>query len=188
MLKGKKIIVGICGGIAAYKMTFLVRSLIKEGADVKVIMTNQATNFVTPLSLSTLSKNPVLTDIHAQDNWQNHVELGLWADLFIIAPLTANSLSKLVNGHCDNLLTAVYLSAKCPVCVAPAMDLDMWKHPSTQRNIDQLKKDGIHVFPVGIGELASGLSGPGRMIEPDQIIQLASELFPKDTFLKENVY
>ena len=175
MLKGKKILLGICGGIAAYKMTFLVRLLIKEGAEVKVIMTQQATNFVTPLSLSTLSKNPVLTDIHTEDNWQNHVELGLWADLFIIAPLTANSLAKLCMGHCDNLLTAVYLSAKCTVCVAPAMDLDMWKHPSTKRNIKQLASDGVIVLPVGTGELASGLHGPGRMIEPEQILQFTKQ-------------
>ena len=138
-LKGKKIIVGITGSIAAYKMAITVRLMVKAGAEVKVIMTDAATRFITPLTLSTLSKSPVLSALSEDAQWSNHVELGLWADAFLIAPASANSLSKLANGACDNLLTAVYLSARCPVFVAPAMDVDMWHHPSTQRNIQTLQ-------------------------------------------------
>jgi phosphopantothenoylcysteine decarboxylase/phosphopantothenate--cysteine ligase len=172
MIEGKKIILGICGSIAAYKSALLVRLLVKSGAEVQVIMTPDATNFITPLTLSTLSKKPVLVDYFAPETgeWNNHVELGLWADAFIIAPATANTLAKMANGLCDNLLTAVYLSAKCPVYFAPAMDLDMWKHPSTVQNIAKLQSFGNILINPGIGELASGLHGEGRMAEPEDII------------------
>jgi phosphopantothenoylcysteine decarboxylase/phosphopantothenate--cysteine ligase len=172
MLEGKKIILGVCGSIAAYKSVLLVRLLIKAGADVKVVMTRDATNFITPLTLATLSKNPVLIDYFepATGEWNNHVELGLWGDAFIIAPATANTLAKMANGLCDNLLTAVYLSARCPVYFAPAMDLDMWKHPSTVHNIDRLQSFGNMLINPGNGELASGLSGEGRMAEPEEIV------------------
>src|SRR6201996_4739750 len=172
MLNDKKIILGICGSIAAYKSALLVRLLVKAGAEVQVIMTPDATNFITPLTLSTLSKKPVLVDYFAPETgeWNNHVELGLWADAFIIAPATANTLAKMANGLCDNLLTAVYLSAKCPVYFAPAMDLDMWKHPSTTENIAKLQSFGNIMIAPGTGELASGLHGEGRMAEPDGIV------------------
>jgi len=172
MLQGKKIILGICGSIAAYKSATLVRLLIKAGAQVQVVMTTEATNFITPLTLSTLSKRPVLTAYFNSTNgvWNNHVELGLWADLFIIAPASANTIAKIANGQCDNLLTAAYLSAKCPVYFAPAMDLDMWRHPSTQQNVEKLKSYGNIMIPPGTGELASGLHGEGRMAEPEEII------------------
>ncbi len=172
MLEGKKILLGVCGSIASYKSATLVRLLVKAGANVKVIMTADATNFITPLTLSTLSKHPV--SIHSFDQangqWDSHVELGLWADLFIIAPASANTLAKLAQGLCDNLLTATYLSARCPVFFAPAMDLDMWQHPATRHNIKQLQSYGnINIAP-GSGELASGLSGEGRMAEPEEIV------------------
>lgn len=174
MLGGKNILLGITGGIAAYKTTFLVRLLIKAGAHVKVIMTESASSFVTPLTLATLSKNPVLLDfINEEDgsvSWNNHVELGLWADLMVIAPATANTLSKMANGTCDNLLLATYLSAKCPVFFAPAMDLDMYRHPSTEKTLNKLASFGNHMIPVESGELASGLHGEGRMAEPETII------------------
>lgn len=174
MLGGKNILLGITGGIAAYKTSFLVRLLIKAGASVKVVMTQSASSFVTPLTLSTLSKNPVLLDfINEEDgslSWNNHVELGLWADLMIIAPATANTLSKMANGTCDNLLLATYLSAKCPVYFAPAMDLDMYKHPSTKASFDKLQSFGNIMIPAESGELASGLSGEGRMAEPEHIV------------------
>ncbi|MCZ4224491.1 bifunctional phosphopantothenoylcysteine decarboxylase/phosphopantothenate--cysteine ligase CoaBC [Pedobacter rhodius] len=172
MLNNKNIILGVCGSIAAYKSAFLVRLLVKAGANVKVILTPDGANFITPLTLATLSKNPVYTQYFEEETgvWSNHVELGLWADLIIIAPISANTLAKLATGICDNLLTAVYLSAKCPVYVAPAMDLDMWKHESTQFNIDRIKSFGNIVIPPGNGELASGLSGEGRMAEPEEII------------------
>jgi len=173
-LSGKKILLGVTGGIAAYKTTYLVRLLIKAGATVKVVMTPVSREFVTPLSLSTLSKNPVLSHFtnpdDENDTWNNHVELGLWADYMIIAPATANTMSKMVSGTIDNLLLAVYCSAKCPVFYAPAMDLDMFKHPSTQHNFDQLESYGNHMIPAGTGELASGLSGEGRMAEPEEIV------------------
>jgi phosphopantothenoylcysteine decarboxylase/phosphopantothenate--cysteine ligase len=174
MLQGKKILVGVCGSIAAYKMATLVRLLIKQEADVQVIMTDAASGFISPLTLATLSKKPVLSRYVANSDtgeWSNHVALGLWADLMLIAPATANTIAKIANGHCDNLLTAVYLSARCPVAIAPAMDLDMWQHPATQRNIHQLQADGCRIIPPGEGELASGLHGEGRMAEPEQIAE-----------------
>ncbi|RZJ82244.1 MAG: bifunctional phosphopantothenoylcysteine decarboxylase/phosphopantothenate--cysteine ligase CoaBC [Flavobacterium sp.] len=172
MLKNKNIILGVCGSIAAYKSAFLVRLLVKAGANVKVILTPDGAHFITPLTLATLSKNPVYTQYFEEETgvWSNHVELGLWADFIIIAPISANTLAKLATGICDNLLTAVYLSAKCPVYVAPAMDLDMWKHESTQNNINQISTYGNIVISPGSGELASGLHGEGRMAEPEEIV------------------
>lgn len=176
MLRGKHVLLGITGGIAAYKTTFLVRLLIKAGAEVRVIMTKSAGDFVSSITLATLSKNPVLLDfIREEDNtvdWNNHVELGLWADLMIIAPATANTLSKMAHGSSDNLLLATYLSAKCPVYFAPAMDLDMYKHPTTAASIKKLKEFGNILIPAESGELASGLEGEGRMAEPETIIAL----------------
>jgi phosphopantothenoylcysteine decarboxylase/phosphopantothenate--cysteine ligase len=174
VLSGKKIVLGISGGIAAYKTATLVRLFIKAGAHVQVIMTPASKDFVTPLTLSTLSKNPVYStffnDEDGNAEWNNHVELGLWADLMVIAPATANTLSKMANGNCDNLLIATYLSAKCPVYFAPAMDLDMYKHPSTISTFSLLHKFGNIMIPAETGELASGLSGEGRMAEPENII------------------
>jgi phosphopantothenoylcysteine decarboxylase/phosphopantothenate--cysteine ligase len=174
MLGGKNILLGITGGIAAYKTTFLVRLLIKAGANVKVILTGSASSFVSPLTLSTLSKNPVLSSFVNEEtgslSWNNHVELGLWADYMIIAPATANTLSKMASGTCDNLLLAVYLSAKCPVFFAPAMDLDMYVHPSSKASFEKLQSYGNIMIPATSGELASGLHGEGRMAEPDDII------------------
>jgi phosphopantothenoylcysteine decarboxylase/phosphopantothenate--cysteine ligase len=174
VLSGKKIVLGISGGIAAYKTATLVRLFIKAGAHVQVIMTPASKDFVTPLTLSTLSKNPVHSTFYNEEDenaqWNNHVELGLWADLMIIAPATANTLSKMVNGNCDNLLIATYLSAKCPVYFAPAMDLDMYKHPSTIASFTALRQFGNIIIPAESGELASGLSGEGRMAEPENII------------------
>ena len=178
VLKDKKILLGISGGIAAYKTASLVRLFIKAGAHVQVVMTPASVDFVTPLTLSTLSKNPVFSTFYNDDDvnalWNNHVELGLWADLMIIAPATANTMSKMVNGNCDNLLIATYLSAKCPVYFAPAMDLDMYKHPSTISNFEALKKFGNTIIPAESGELASGLSGEGRMAEPENIVAFIS--------------
>ena len=175
LLSGKKILLGISGGIAAYKTPLLVRELIKFGAEIRVLMTPLAKDFVTPLTLSALSKNPVLSSFtnNELDNpvWNNHVELGLWADLYIIAPATSNTLSSLAQGRCNNLLLATYLSAKCPVFVAPAMDLDMYTHPSNQKNIKLLASYGNQILPVGEGDLASGLEGKGRMMEPHQIAE-----------------
>src|ERR1700710_1289553 len=165
MLQGKKILLGITGSIAAYKSILLMRLLIKAGAEVKVIMTPSAKDFVTPLSLSTLSKNPVLIDLFEEGSWANHVMLGRWADAMIIAPLSCNTLAKMSVGLCDNLLLAVYLSATCPVVVAPAMDEDMWHHGTTKENLDKLGAFGTRIIPVGNGELASGLTGEGRMAE-----------------------
>lgn len=172
MLNNKNIILGVCGSIAAYKSATLVRLLIKAGANVKVILTADASNFITPLTLATLSKNPVYTQYFEADTgvWSNHVELGLWADYMIIAPASANTLGKMANGLCDNLLSAVYLSAKCPVYFAPAMDLDMWKHESTQQNIQQLQHYGNVLIAPNSGELASGLVGEGRLAEPEEIV------------------
>jgi phosphopantothenoylcysteine decarboxylase/phosphopantothenate--cysteine ligase len=176
MFEGKNIILGVCGSIAAYKSALLVRLLVKAGANVQVVMTPDATNFITPLTLSTLSKNPVLVDYFEPETgeWNNHVELGLWANAFIIAPASANTLAKMATGLCDNLLTAVYLSAKCPVYFAPAMDLDMWKHPSTVQNIATLQSFGNVMVSPGNGELASGLYGEGRMAEPEEIVAFIS--------------
>ncbi|MFB5945186.1 bifunctional phosphopantothenoylcysteine decarboxylase/phosphopantothenate--cysteine ligase CoaBC [Albibacterium profundi] len=172
MLKDKNIILGVCGSIAAYKSAFLLRLLVKAGANVQVIMTQDAVNFITPLSLSTLSKRPVLTDYFnaKTGEWNNHVDLGLWADLVLIAPASANSIAKFATGICDNLLSAVYLSARCPVYLAPAMDLDMWAHPSTQSNISRLNSYGNHLIQPAKGELASGLFGEGRLAEPEEIV------------------
>ncbi len=177
MFSKKKIILGVCGSIAAYKSASLVRLLIKAGANVKVILTADASNFITPLTLATLSKNPVYTQYFEAETgvWSNHVELGLWADYLIIAPASANTLGKMANGLCDNLLTAVYLSAKCPIFFAPAMDLDMWKHESTQENINRLKTFGNTIIAPNKGELASGLFGEGRMAEPEEIISFLSQ-------------
>lgn len=171
MLHGKKIVLGVTGGIAAYKAAALVRLLVKGGAEVRVVMTPAAHEFVTPLTLGTLSKNPVVTAFTsaADGTWNNHVELGLWADLLLIAPATANTMAQLVHGECDSLLLAVYLSARCPVMVAPAMDVDMYKHPATQQNLETLKTRGVIIVPPGVGELASGLSGEGRLAEPEDI-------------------
>jgi len=179
-LQGKKILLGICGSIAAYKAAFLTRLLIKAGADVQVVMTPTATAFITPLTLSTLSKNPVFTEVSNAESWNNHVELGLWADAMVIAPLTATTLGKLANGICDTILAAVYLSARCPVFFAPAMDLDMWQHPATQQNVQKLESFGNQLIPVGTGELASGLAGPGRMAEPDEIVAFLTKSFPQE--------
>ncbi len=174
VLSGKKIVLGISGGIAAYKTATLVRLFIKAGAQVQVIMTPAAKEFVTPLTLSTLSKNPVFSSFYNEDDenasWNNHVEIALWADLILIAPATANTISKMVNGTCDNLLLATYLSAKCPVYFAPAMDLDMYKHSSTKLNFETLSRFGNTIIPAENGELASGLSGEGRMAEPENIL------------------
>ncbi|WP_297793577.1 bifunctional phosphopantothenoylcysteine decarboxylase/phosphopantothenate--cysteine ligase CoaBC [uncultured Eudoraea sp.] len=184
MLGGKKILLGITGGIAAYKTTFLVRLFIKAGAEVKVILTESALSFVTPLTLATLSRNPVLMSFTKEEegtvDWNNHVDLGLWADIMLIAPATANTLSKMASGTCDNLLLATYLSAKCPVFFAPAMDLDMYKHPSTKASLKKLQTFGNNMIPAGKGELASGLSGEGRMAEPEDIIQFLEDYLSKN--------
>lgn len=182
MLNGKNILIGVCGSIAAYKAALLVRLLVKAGANVRVIMTPDATAFITPLTLSTLSKNPVLSTLVAneQGEWNNHVDLGYWANAFVIAPITANTLAKLANGLSDNLLTSVYLSARCPVYLAPAMDLDMLAHGSTQKNLDTLRSFGNKIIEPGYGELASGLTGDGRLAEPEEIIEfLEKELGKK---------
>ncbi|MBK8443531.1 MAG: bifunctional phosphopantothenoylcysteine decarboxylase/phosphopantothenate--cysteine ligase CoaBC [Sphingobacteriales bacterium] len=177
-LKDKKIIVGVCGSIAAYKTAMLVRLLVKKGAQVKVIMTDAAQTFISALTLATLSKNEVYSRFERNEGgaWNNHVDLGLWADALLIAPASANTLSKMAQGSCDNLLLATYLSARCAVLAAPAMDLDMWQHPSTQRNIDRLQKDGVQLIQPDNGELASGLQGVGRLAEPETIVQ-ALEVF-----------
>ena len=185
VLNGKNVLLGVSGGIAAYKTASLVRLLIKAGAHVQVVMTPASIDFVTPLTLSTLSKNPVYSSFYNEEEanatWNNHVELALWADYMLIAPATANTLSKMASGTCDNLLMATYLSAKCPVYFAPAMDLDMYIHPTTKINFDKLQSFGNTIIPAESGELASGLSGEGRMAEPENIIQfiekdLASKL------------
>ena len=177
MLKGKKIVLGVTGSIAAYKAALLVRMLIKEGAEVKVIMTSAAKDFISPLTLATLSKHPVLIDVFKEDTWANHVMLGRWADMMLVAPLSCNTLAKMAVGICDNLLLAVYLSAACPVMLAPAMDEDMWKHPSTRRNLQTLASNGNVIVPVDNGELASGLFGEGRMAEPEAIIASVIQQF-----------
>ena len=176
-MRGKKIILAITGSIAAYKAAFLTRLLVKAGAEVRVLMTPGAARFIAPLTLSTLSKNPVFTNVASQDDWNHHVELGLWADALVVAPATANTLARLANGICDNMVGAVYLSARCPVFFAPAMDLDMWKHPATQRNVERLQSYGNHLIPVGHGELASGLRGDGRMAEPEEILAFLQNHF-----------
>ena len=170
MLTGRKIILGVSGSIAAYKSALLVRGLVRAGAEVRVLMTESATQFISPLTLSTLSQHEVITSVVSGDGWNNHVELGLWADAYLIAPATATTLAKLANGICDSALVAVYLSARCPVFFAPAMDLDMWAHPATVRNVNRLTNDGNHLIDVAEGELASGLEGKGRLAEPEAII------------------
>lgn len=178
MFTGKKILIGVTGSIAAYKTALLIRLLVKEGAEVKVIMTPAAKDFISPLTLATLSKNPVIIDLFEGNQWADHVRLGRWADCMLIAPLSCNTLSKMAVGACDNLLMAVYLSATCQVVVAPAMDEDMWKHPSTKENLSKITAYGNKVIPVTSGELASGLFGEGRMAEPHEIVEyLRLELF-----------
>jgi phosphopantothenoylcysteine decarboxylase/phosphopantothenate--cysteine ligase len=182
MLKNKNILIGVTASIAAYKSAFLVRLLVKQGANVKVVMTTAATEFITPLTLSTLSKNPVLIAFTKNNSgeWNNHVELGLWADLIVIAPASANTIAKMANGICDNLLLATYLSAKSTVCIAPAMDLDMFKHQSTIDNLKRLKSFGNKIIQPGTGELASGLHGEGRMAEPEEIIAFLEKELSRD--------
>lgn len=179
VLYNKKIVLGISGSISAYKSAFLARLLVKSGAEVKVIMTPSAEGFITPLTLSTLTGQEVLCGMADEGQWNNHVELGIWADLILIAPLSANTLAKMACGICDNLLLAVYLSAKCPVFVAPAMDLDMWRHPSVTKNIAVIENYGNVIIPVGFGELASGLVGEGRLAEPEDIMNRLREYFSK---------
>ncbi len=178
-MRDKKIILAITGSIAAYKSAFLIRLLVKAGAEVQVLATRSATEFITPLTLSTLSKRPVFTSISSDESWNSHVELGLWADALVVAPTTANTLAKLAHGICDDVISAVYLSARCPVFIAPAMDLDMWKHPAIRENVERLQSHGCHFIPVGEGELASGLVGAGRMAEPEEIIAFLQSFFQK---------
>ncbi len=184
MLKGKKILIGVTGSIAAYKAILLVRLLVKAGADVKVVMTPAAKTFVSPVVLSTLSKNHVVTELVEGEDWSNHVMLGRWADVFVLAPLSCNTLARMAQGLCDNALLAVYLSATCPVVLAPAMDEDMWHHPATRRNMDLLVKDGNHIINVEKGELASGLYGDGRMAEPETIVAYLAEHLLRGKTLK----
>jgi phosphopantothenoylcysteine decarboxylase / phosphopantothenate---cysteine ligase len=187
-MKGKKIILCISGSIAAYKAAFLTRLLIKAGAEVQILMTPAATQFITPITLATLSKRPVHTEIISENSWNSHVELGLWADAMIVAPATSTTLSKMATANCDNIVVATYLSARCPVFIAPAMDLDMWKHPATVRNLKHLNADGVQLIPVGTGELASGLVGDGRMAEPEEIMSLLETYFQtKDTLTGKKI-
>lgn len=178
-MQGKHILIGVTGGIAAYKTAYLIRDLVKRGAEVKVIMTEKAKAFITPLTLATLSKNPILVDFFDPTNgaWNSHVSLGLWADAYIIAPATANTIAKMAHGIADNLLTTAYLSARCPIFVAPAMDLDMYAHPTTQENISYLKGKGVNIIDAGSGFLASGLEGKGRMAEPEEISNFVADYF-----------
>jgi len=181
MLKGRKILLGVTGGIAAYKAAVIIRLLVREGADVKVIMTPLAKEFITPLTLATLSKNPVLVDFFNPEDgsWNSHIDLGLWADLFIIAPATANTMGKMAAGIADNLLLTTCLSARCPVLLAPAMDLDMLAHPATVSNIERLKSFGNQIIEPDTGELASGLEGKGRMAEPEVIVKEIKKVLSK---------
>ena len=185
-MQGKHILIGVTGGIAAYKTAYLIRDLVKRGAEVKVIMTEKAKAFITPLTLATLSKNPILVDFFDPTNgaWNSHVSLGLWADAYVIAPATANTIAKMAHGIADNLLTTTYLSARCPVFVAPAMDLDMYAHPTTQENISYLKSKGVNIIDAGSGFLASGLEGKGRMAEPEEIAEQVSNYFTSTQELK----
>lgn len=189
MLKGKKIIVGVTGSIAAYKTAYLIRLLVKEGAEVKVIMTSLAKEFITPLTLATLSKNPVFVDFFNPENgdWNSHVSLGLWADVYIIAPATANTIAKMAVGVADNLLLTTYLSARCPVFVAPAMDLDMFVHPTMRSNLEILKRNGNHIIEPSTGELASGLDGKGRMEEPESIVMYIDDFFTPKKMVEKNI-
>lgn len=181
MLKGRKILLGVTGGIAAYKAASIIRLLVKEGAEVRVIMTPLAKEFITPLTLATLSKNPILVDFFDPEDgrWNSHVELGTWSDLYLIAPATANTIGKMAAGIADNLLLTSYLSARCPVFIAPAMDLDMFAHPATQRNLATLISAGNHIIDPGTGDLASGLTGKGRMAEPEEIVREITSFFSK---------
>lgn len=189
MLNGKKIIVGVTGSIAAYKAAVLIRMLVKEGAEVKVLMTTSAKDFITPLTLATLSRNPVLVDFSnpTDGSWNNHVELGLWADLMLVAPASANTIAKMANGLCDNLLLATYLSARCPVFIAPAMDVDMLKHATTKNNFNKVQSIGNTIISTNTGELASGLHGDGRMAEPEEIVALLVDELKKKVPLKGKV-
>jgi len=188
-LKSKKIILGVTGSIAAYKSAQIIRLLMKQGAEVKVIMTTIAKEFITPLTLATLAKNPILVDFFdpTNGNWNSHVDLGLWADAYLIAPATANTIGKMANGVADNLLLTTYLSAKCPVFVAPAMDLDMFAHPTNQRNLETLKSIGNHIIEPASGELASGLDGKGRMEEPENIIRYLDDFFTPKPLLGKKI-
>ncbi|WP_197464081.1 flavoprotein [Rufibacter sp. DG15C] len=186
MLRHKKILLGVCGSIAAYKAASLIRLLIKAEAEVQVIMTTSASAFITPVTLATLSKRPVLSEFIKADGsglWHNHVELGLWADAFVVAPASANSVAKFARGLCDNLLSATYLSARCPVFMAPAMDLDMYQHPATQENFRLLRSYGNHIIEAGYGELASGLVGQGRLAEPEEILDVLTQHFTPREFV-----
>lgn len=178
-LRGKKIILCITGSIAAYKAVYLLRGLVKEGAEVQILMTEAAKEFVTPLTFSSLSGKPVLSDFFARESgsWNSHVELGLWADLFLVVPATAATIGKMANGICDNLVITSYMSAKCPVMIAPAMDLDMFAHASLQENLQKLKSFGNLIIEPTTGELASGLTGKGRMVEPDEILEIVRNFF-----------
>jgi len=188
MLKGKKILLAVTGSIAAYKIPLLVRLLIKQGAEIRIVMTPAAKEFVSPLVLSTLSRHEVHTELVNENTWANHVQLGRWADLMLIAPASCNTISKMANGQCDNLLLATYLSATCPVMVAPAMDEDMWKHPSLKENIARLQSYGNMIIPVEKGELASGLHGEGRMPEPESLLTAIADFFlSKDDFAGKTV-
>ena len=186
MLKNKKILLGISGSIAAYKIAFLTRLLVKEGAEVQIVMTQSAKEFITPLTLATLSKKPALSEFvkNQTGTWNNHVDLGLWADVILIAPATAHTLAKCANGICDDLLTAIYLSAKCPVIFAPAMDLDMYQHPSTIENLRKLQLFSNQIVKSNFGELASGLVGEGRMAEPEELVEILTKHFSENIILK----
>jgi phosphopantothenoylcysteine decarboxylase / phosphopantothenate---cysteine ligase len=188
VLKNKHIIIGITGSIAAYKAAILIRLLVKAGADVKVIMTPMAKQFITPLTLATLAKNPILVDFYNPENgdWNSHVDLGMWADLYLIAPASANTIGKMANGIADNLLLTTYLSAKCPVCIAPAMDLDMYAHPANLKNLETLKSYGNKIIEPAAGELASGLTGKGRMEEPEVIVKCIEDFFFRPQELSGN--
>ena len=184
-IQGKKILICVTGGIAAYKINYLIRDLVKKGAEIQVLMTPSAENFVSKLTLSTLSKKPVFSDFYSENGtWNNHVEFALWADLILIAPCTANTLAKMVHGICDNLVIATYMSGKCPVMIAPAMDLDMYEHPSTTQNLELAEDFGHNIIPAETGELASGLVGQGRMAEPEKISKTIEDFFTSNTISK----
>lgn len=184
-VSGKKILIAVSGGIAAYKIHFLIRDFVKKGAEIQVIMTPDAEQFVTKLSLSTLSKKPVYSDFYGDNGtWNSHVEMALWADVMIVAPCTANTLAKMIHGMCDNLVIATYMSAKCPVFIAPAMDLDMYAHPSTKQNLEMAEDYGHFIVPAETGELASGLIGQGRMAEPDTIVKTIEDFFTSENHIK----
>ncbi|HSO85749.1 MAG TPA: bifunctional phosphopantothenoylcysteine decarboxylase/phosphopantothenate--cysteine ligase CoaBC [Draconibacterium sp.] len=189
-LEGKKIILGITGSIAAYKAAMLLRLLVKEGAEVQVVITASGKEFITPVTLSALSGKPVISEFFGANDgtWNSHVDLGLWADVMLVAPATASTIAKMANGIADNMLVTTYMSAKCPVYIAPAMDLDMFAHPSTQKNLEILKTFGNTIIEPGVGELASGLSGKGRMEEPENILEIVVELFAEKSNLKGKTF